>query len=307
MRLQCRARLRVIAKLTLTQAFRSAATAAAGSTSWSLYSLSLITTVTVVRRVGREAAGARRTPSSRARVLVTTTISTGTSRHLDIAIALRRHGRTTKAILRVTPPAATGAWSKWGLVIGRISWHRRRSRVRTTLRCHWPRTTVLRKAVAGGRLRVARGLGLLGRINFQLASWWTVLAPLQVAMVSITRSTGETQGFNTHAAFKRTSIDIVATELTNRHSRVLVAVHFDKSEPSIRLEARLDHEPEVLEEGNKVILSCVRCEVADVASSLPLGSLLHNHIVALDPMGGEVVVTIGCRWSHAHSCHSLLL
>ena len=86
-----------------------------------------------------------------------------------------------------------------------------------------------------------------------------------------------------------------------------MTVHFDKSETSIGLEARLNHEPEVLEEGNKVILSCVWCKVADVASGLPLGSLLYNHIVALYAMGGEVVVAIGRRWSHAHGCHSLLL
>lgn len=162
----------------MTQAFRSAATAAAGSTSWSLYSLSLITTVAVVERVGREAAGARRTPTPRARVLITTTIPTSTSRHLNIAIALRWHSRASEAILMISPTTATGTWSEWRLVTIRISWHRRCSRVRSTLRCHWPRSTVLRKAVAGGRLRVARGLGLLGRIDLKLASWWTVLTPL---------------------------------------------------------------------------------------------------------------------------------
>lgn len=179
-------------EINIDASIRSAATVAPGNTSWSLYSLSLITSVAVIRRIGRETAGAGRTPARRARVLVTTPISTCTSRHLDVAVALGWHARSTEAILRIAPTTATGAWSKGGLMTCRIPWHRRRRRVRTTLRCHWPRTTVLRKAIAGSRLRVARGLGLLGGINVELAGWWTVLTPLKAAKVSITQPTRET-------------------------------------------------------------------------------------------------------------------
>lgn len=123
----------------------------------------------------------------------------------------------------------------------------------------------------------------------------------------MTRISRETWAVNTYAAFQGTSIDVKATELTDRHSRVLMAVHLDKSETAIGLKARFDYEPKVLKQGDEVVLSRVWCEVADVASSLPLGCLLNDHIIALDAMGGEVVVAIGCRWGHAHSCHSLLL
>ena len=139
----------VIAKLTLTQASVPQPRLRQVAKSWSLNSLSLITSVAVIRRIGRETAGAGRAPTRRARVLVTTTISTCASRHLDAAVPLGWHARSTKAILRIAPTTATGAWSKGGLMICRIAWHRRCRRMRTTLRCHWPGTTVLRKAIAG--------------------------------------------------------------------------------------------------------------------------------------------------------------
>ena len=86
-----------------------------------------------------------------------------------------------------------------------------------------------------------------------------------------------------------------------------MGIHLDECETTIRLEARLNNVAEVLEERYEVILCGVRSEVADVACGLPSGSLLDNHIVALDAMGWEVMMTEWSGRSHAHRRHSLLL
>lgn len=86
-----------------------------------------------------------------------------------------------------------------------------------------------------------------------------------------------------------------------------MGIHLDKRESTVSLEAGLDDVAEVLEEGNEVVLGSVRSEVADIAGRLPTGGLLNNHIVTLNAVGGEVVMTERSGWSHAHGSHSLLL
>jgi hypothetical protein len=54
-------------------------------------------------------------------------------------------------------------------------------------------------------------------------------------------------------------------------------------------------------------LRSVGRQVTDVARGLPLGSLRDDHVVALNAMGREVVVSEGGRGSHAHGGHCLLL
>ena len=111
----------------------------------------------------------------------------------------------------------------------------------------------------------------------------------------------------TYATLQRAAIDIVATQLTDRHGSVLVGVHLNKGEATVSLESSLNNVSKVLEERNQVVLGGVWGEVADINSGLPGRSLLNNHIVALDTMGREVVMTErGCR-SHAHRRHGLLL
>jgi len=53
-----------------------------------------------------------------------------------------------------------------------------------------------------------------------------------------------------------------------------MSIHFDKGEAAVRLEPRLNHVAEVLEERNKIVLCSVRREVANIARGLPLRSLL---------------------------------
>lgn len=86
-----------------------------------------------------------------------------------------------------------------------------------------------------------------------------------------------------------------------------MGVHLDKSETSVGLEARLDDKPKVLEERNDVIRGGVRSEVADIACSLPVGSLSEDNIIAADAMCRELVVAEGSSRRQAHSLHRLLL
>ena len=50
---------------------------------------------------------------------------------------------------------------------------------------------------------------------------------------------------STHATLERTSIDIGAVELTDRHRGLFVSVHSDEREPTIRLEACLQNVSEL--------------------------------------------------------------
>lgn len=111
----------------------------------------------------------------------------------------------------------------------------------------------------------------------------------------------------TYAALQRSTIDIVTIELANRHGSIFMRVHFDERKSAIGLQAGLENVTKVLEQRHQVVLRGVRCKVADVARGLPLGSLLDDHVVALDTVGWEMVVTKGCGRGHAHSRHRLLL
>lgn len=86
-----------------------------------------------------------------------------------------------------------------------------------------------------------------------------------------------------------------------------MGIHFDKGEAAVRLESRLNYVTEVLEERNKIVLRSVWREVTNIARGLPLRSLLYDHIIALNAMGREMVMTVGRSWGHAHSSHRLLL
>lgn len=112
---------------------------------------------------------------------------------------------------------------------------------------------------------------------------------------------------STYAALQGSPIDVVAGELTDCHGSVLVAVHLDEREATVGLEPGLNHISKVLEQGNKVVLSGVRGEIADVDGGLPLGGLLDDHIVALDAVCGEVVMPVRSSRSHSHGSHGSLL
>ena len=86
-----------------------------------------------------------------------------------------------------------------------------------------------------------------------------------------------------------------------------MSVHLDKSKATVRLEAGLGDVAKVLEQWNKIVLSGVRSEVADVASGLPLRGLLNDHVVRLSALSRELVVAIRSGWSHTHGGHGLLL
>jgi hypothetical protein len=111
----------------------------------------------------------------------------------------------------------------------------------------------------------------------------------------------------TYTALQRAPVDIIATQLANRHGGVLVCVHLNKSKAAIRLEASLNNVSKILEQGNKVILGGIWRKVANVDGGLPLGSLLHNHIVALDTVGWEMVVAERRSRSKSSRHHGLLL
>lgn len=110
-----------------------------------------------------------------------------------------------------------------------------------------------------------------------------------------------------YAALQGTAIDIVSVELTDGHGSVFVTVHLDECEATVRLKTGLENVAEVLEKRDEVVLRGVRGQVAHVARGLPLRGLLDDHVVALDAMGGEMVMAEGRGRSHAHSRHSLLL
>lgn len=86
-----------------------------------------------------------------------------------------------------------------------------------------------------------------------------------------------------------------------------MGIHLDKRKSTISLESGLNNVSEVLEQRNKVVLGRVRSKVPDVTGRLPLRRLLNDHIIALNTVGWEMVMTERSRWCHTHSSHSLLL
>ena len=86
-----------------------------------------------------------------------------------------------------------------------------------------------------------------------------------------------------------------------------MGIHFNESKAAIRLEARLGNIAKVLEQRDEIRLRSVGSEIANVACRLPLGRLGHHHVVALDTVGGEVMVPKRSGWRHAHRDHGLLL
>ena len=111
----------------------------------------------------------------------------------------------------------------------------------------------------------------------------------------------------TYAALQWSAIDVVATELADRVGCVLVRIHLDESEAAIGLESCLGNVAEVLEQRDKIVLSRIWRQIANVARCLPLWGLVHNHFVGLRATSREGVVAIWSGWSHAHLDHCLLL
>lgn len=86
-----------------------------------------------------------------------------------------------------------------------------------------------------------------------------------------------------------------------------MGIHFDEGKSAVSLQAGLNDVAKILEERNKVVLSRVRSQITHIAGGLPLGSLLDDHIVALDAVRGEMVVA-ECRGrGDSHGGHCLLL
>ena len=111
----------------------------------------------------------------------------------------------------------------------------------------------------------------------------------------------------TYTALKWPTVHVVTAQLTDGHSSILVGVHLDKGESAISLKSSLYDVSKVLEQRYKVVLRSVRGEIANVAGCLPRGCLLHNHVVALDTVGWEMVMTKRRCRRHAHCTHLLLL
>lgn len=111
----------------------------------------------------------------------------------------------------------------------------------------------------------------------------------------------------TYTALERTSVDVVTVQLADGIGSILMRVHLDEGEAAVRLEASLNDIAKVLEEGNQIVLSGIRSEVADIAGGLPLRSLLNDHVVGLSALSGELVVSVRSSWCHADGSHGRLL
>ncbi len=167
------------------------------------------------------------------------------------------------------------------------------------------RTSILREEA--GAVVEGRSSSLLGREVVELAGRRSVLTPLVNCMSASRKITRRGVQWGAYAALQRASIDVVAIQLANSHRGVLMRVHLDEREATVSLETSLKDISEVLEQGHEVVLRGVGGEIANVAGSLPLRGLLHNHVVALNTLGREMVVTKGSSRGHAHSGHRLLL
>ena len=104
----------------------------------------------------------------------------------------------------------------------------------------------------------------------------------------------------TYTALEGAAIDIIATQLTDCHCCVLVSIHLNKCKTSICLKPRLNNKTEVLEQWNEIILGGVWSQIANIASRLPGGSLRNNHVIALNAMSWEVMMSKGSCWGHSH-------
>lgn len=112
------------------------------------------------------------------------------------------------------------------------------------------RATILREESACG-LRICRvGGSLRRREAIKLAGRWAIFAPLN-SRVSL-ESFSHLRERTTHTALERATINIIAIQLADRHCCVLVCVHLNECEASIRLEASLNHVTKILEEWDKV-------------------------------------------------------
>ena len=86
-----------------------------------------------------------------------------------------------------------------------------------------------------------------------------------------------------------------------------MGIQLDESKSAVGLETGLNNKAKVLEQGNEVILGRVRREVPDIARSLPGRCLVDDHIVTVDTMCWEMMMTERRGRSHAHLLHGRLL
>ena len=86
-----------------------------------------------------------------------------------------------------------------------------------------------------------------------------------------------------------------------------MSIHLDKRKAPVSLKSCLHNITKVLEKRNKVILRRIWRQISDVAGGLPLRRLLNDHVVALNTMGWEVMMSVGSSRSHSNRSHSSLL
>ena len=110
-----------------------------------------------------------------------------------------------------------------------------------------------------------------------------------------------------YTALERSTIDVIAIHLADSHGCVLVRIHLNESEASVRLESRLDHEPKVLEQRNNVVRRRIGGQVSNIDRRLPAWCLRKNDFVTSDAMRRELVVAVRRSWGHPHGLHGLLL
>lgn len=249
--------------------------------------------------VGSEAPNGVSAPTSRSSGAISTTVSTSTLWDSSIAGPSLRSSEALWLIL----PSTRWRWTSWWLGTMTLDSIWTTSRSGRTLGSH--RTTVLWEVRRRGLWRVLRSVWLLRRISVVLASWGTILTPLKFCQYYLIMSAVENK--YTYATLQRPSIHVVPWELADCHCSILMSVHLDKRKSSVCLKPSLDNVTKVLEQWNKVILGCVRCKITDINGCLPLRRLLDNHVIALNAMGREMVMTIGSSRSHSHSSHSGLL
>jgi hypothetical protein len=121
-----------------------------------------------------------------------------------------------------------------------------------TLRGHgtW-RTAVLREVgrwlssiTSWRRCGVQSGAqGSLWRVLLKLTGRRTIFAPLEESEYGKKNRSGN----KTYRAFQRAAIDIVARQLTDRHSSIFMGVHLDECKAAVGLEAGFNDIAKVLE------------------------------------------------------------
>lgn len=112
---------------------------------------------------------------------------------------------------------------------------------------------------------------------------------------------------NTYAALQRPAMNVAAAQLADGHCRILVCIHLHERKAAVRLKPSLNDVTKIREKRYKIILVSVWSKISNIASGLPMRSLLYHHVIALDTMGRKMMMTEGCGGGHSHCGHGLLL